>query len=278
MSISLDEWLSYEPKTPAKKSSVGPAAVISVFNQKGGVGKTTSTSSLGDALATFGRKVLVVDFDPQGSLTVGLTGNHEISPSIYDVIVGGVPSTDVILKTRTPGLDLLPAGIDLAAAEAWLFNEVGREYALQRALAPVMNDYDYILIDCLPSLGLLAINALSVSQGLIIPLQCEFYALKGLALLQETLEKVTSRINPNLDIVGILPTRVRNMKHHTEVLELVINQFGEKVFHTIIPDTVKVSDSTMAAQPVTSYAPSSNAATAYRNAAAQLIERIEGKK
>ena len=278
MSISLDEWLSYEPKAPAKKSSVGPAAVISVFNQKGGVGKTTSTSSLGDALATFGRKVLVVDFDPQGSLTVGLTGNHEISPSIYDVIVGGVPSTDVILKTRTPGLDLLPAGIDLAAAEAWLFNEVGREYALQRALAPVMNDYDYILIDCLPSLGLLAINALSVSQGLIIPLQCEFYALKGLALLQETLEKVTSRINPNLDIVGILPTRVRNMKHHTEVLELVINQFGEKVFHTIIPDTVKVSDSTMAAQPVTSYAPSSNAATAYRNAAAQLIERIEGKK
>lgn len=278
MSISLDEWLSYEPKTPKQKSSVGPAAVISVFNQKGGVGKTTSTSSLGDALAGFGRKVLVVDFDPQGSLTVGLTGNHEISPSIYDVIVGGVPSTDVILKTRTAGLDLLPAGIDLAAAEAWLFNEVGREYALQRALAPVMNDYDYILIDCLPSLGLLAINALSVSQGLIIPLQCEFYALKGLALLQETLEKVTSRINPNLDIVGILPTRVRNMKHHTEVLELVINQFGEKVFHTIIPDTVKVSDSTMAAQPVTSYAPSSNAANAYRNAAAQLIERIEGKK
>jgi chromosome partitioning protein len=278
MTISLDEWLSYQPKKPKAKSSVGPAKVLSIFNQKGGVGKTTSTISIGAALAEYGRKVLVVDFDPQGSLTVGLTGNHEISPSVYDLIVGGVTTQEVILKTRVPGLDLLPAGIDLAAAEAWLFNEVGREYALQRALTPVMNDYDYILIDCLPSLGLLAINALSVSQGLIIPLQCEFYALKGLALLQETLEKVQSRINPTLEVLGILPTRVGRSTHHRDVLELVIQGFGDVVFHTIIPDTIKISDSTMAAQPITSYASSSNAAEAYRHVAAELIERIEGKK
>ncbi len=278
MTISIDEWLSYQPKKPKAKTEVGPAYIISIFNQKGGVGKTTSTISIGAALAEYGRKVLVVDFDPQGSLTVGLTGNHEISPSVYDILVAGVPTQEVILKTRVSGLDLLPAGIDLSAAEAWLFNEVGREYALQRALTPILNDYDYILIDCLPSLGLLAINALSVSQGLIIPLQCEFYALKGLALLEETIEKVQSRTNASLAVKGILPTRFGRSTHHRDVLDLVIQNRGDLVFHTIIPDTIKISDSTMAAQPITSYASSSNAAEAYRKVAAEIIERIEGKK
>ena len=156
-----------------------------------------------------------------------------------------------------------------------LFRSVGREFTLNRVLAPLVSDYDYILIDCLPSLGLLAINALATSIGLIIPLQCEFYALKGIGLLEETLEKVQLRINPSISIKGILPTMVSRSLHHREVLERVIESFGDVVFHTTIPDTIKMSDATMAAQPITVYASSSPAAIAYRKVAAELIQRIE---
>lgn len=278
MSKLVDDWLEYEFTKPAPKATVGPATVISVFNQKGGVGKTTSTISLGAALGEFGRKVLLVDFDPQGSLTVGLTGNHDITPTIYDVLLGQCTSADALLKTRVPGVDLLPAGIDLSSAEIQLVNEVGRERTLERAIAPIIDDYDYILIDCLPSLGLLAINALATSSAIVIPLQCEFYALKGMGLLHETVEKIKQRINPNLSILGILPTMVSRSLHHRDVLERVIEAFDEKVFHTIIPDTIKISDATMATQPITSYASSSPAARAYRDAASELIARVEGKK
>ncbi|MEY2635228.1 MAG: hypothetical protein RIS75_1168 [Actinomycetota bacterium] len=278
MSKLVDDWLEYEFAQPAKKTTVGPAKVISVFNQKGGVGKTTSTISLGAALAEFGRKVLLVDFDPQGSLTVGMTGNHDISPTIYDVLLGQCTSADALLKTRVPGVDLLPAGIDLSSAEIQLVNEVGRERTLERALAPLLNDYDYVLIDCLPSLGLLAINALATSSAIVIPLQCEFYALKGMGLLHETLEKVQQRINPELVILGILPTMVSRSLHHRDVLDRVIEAFDELVFHTIIPDTVKISDATMATQPITVYASTSPAAKAYRDAASEIISRVEGAK
>lgn len=277
MTVDMDTWLSYEPQPVQSKKSLGPAVVISIFNQKGGVGKTTSTISLGAALAETGRKVLVVDFDPQGSLTVGLTGNHDITPSMYEVILGQNPASDVILKTRTSGLDLLPANIQLSAAENLLFQDMGREFSLQRALTPLLDQYDYILIDCLPSLGLLAINALATSQYLIIPVQCEYYALKGLGLLLETLEKTQQRINPGISILGLLATRVGRSLHHRETFELIIDGFGDKVFHTLIPDTVKVSDSTIEAQPITEYAKTSNAAIAYRKAAAETIERVEGK-
>jgi chromosome partitioning protein len=278
MSKLVDDWLEYEFVQPSKKTTVGPAKVISVFNQKGGVGKTTSTISIGAALAEFGRKVLLVDFDPQGSLTVGMTGNHDISPTIYDVLLGQCTSAEALLKTRVPGVDLLPAGIDLSSAEIQLVNEVGRERTLERAIAPLINDYDYILIDCLPSLGLLAINALATSSAIVIPLQCEFYALKGMGLLHETLQKVQQRINPDLTILGILPTMVSRSLHHRDVLDRVIEAFDELVFHTIIPDTVKISDATMATQPITVYASSSPAAKAYRNAAMELISRVEGTK
>ena len=275
MGITIEEWTAVEVAEPAPRATTGPAAVLSIFNQKGGVGKTTSTISIAAALAEYGRKVLVVDFDPQGSLTVGLTGNHEIFPTIYDVLLGNAQVADALLKTRVPGVDLLPAGIDLSSAEIQLVNEVGREFTLNRVLAPLVSDYDYILIDCLPSLGLLAINALATSIGLIIPLQCEFYALKGIGLLEETLEKVQLRINPSISIKGILPTMVSRSLHHREVLERVIESFGDVVFHTTIPDTIKMSDATMAAQPITVYASSSPAAIAYRKVAAELIQRIE---
>lgn len=275
MGNTIETWTSVEIPQPGERSTTGPAAVLSIFNQKGGVGKTTSTISIAAALAEYGRKVLVVDFDPQGSLTVGLTGNHEIFPTIYDVLLGQVQVTDALLKTRVPGVDLLPAGIDLSSAEIQLVNEVGREFTLNRCLAPLIPQYDYILIDCLPSLGLLAINALATSMGLLIPLQCEFYALKGIGLLEETLEKVQLRINPSISIKGILPTMVSRSLHHREVLERVIESFGDLVFHTTIPDTIKMSDATMAAQPITVYASSSPAAAAYRKVAAELIQRIE---
>lgn len=272
----LEEWMSVDYGRPLPKTQTGPATVISIFNQKGGVGKTTSTISLSAALAEYGRKVLVVDFDPQGSLTVGMTGQHDIYPTVYDALLGAVPASEALLKTRVPGVDLLPAGIDLSSAEIQLVNEVGREFTLNRILAPIIDNYDYVLIDCLPSLGLLAINALATSTGVLIPLQCEFYALKGIGLLHETLEKVQQRINPRIQIMGILPTMVSRSLHHKEVLEHVINNFSDLVFHTSIPDTIKISDASMVSQPITVYASSSNAAIAYRAAATEMILRIEG--
>jgi chromosome partitioning protein len=278
MAKDVDTWLTYTPKKPEAKTEIGPVHVISLFNQKGGVGKTTSTISLAASLAEFGRRVLVVDFDPQGSLTVGLTGNPDIAPTVYDVLLEKASVQEALLKTRIPGVDLVPAGIDLSVADLQLASEPGREYALQRGLAPIINQYDYVLIDCLPSLGLLALNALATSESLIIPLQCEFYALKGITLLQDTLNKVQSRINPKLSILGILPTMVSRSTHHREALERVIEFYGDLVFHTAIPDTVKFSDATKEATPITIYASSSPGAEAYRKAAAELIERVEGKK
>ena len=277
MSITVDKWLNYKPKKPKNKNEIGPVHIISIFNQKGGVGKTTSTISLAAALAEYGRKVLVVDFDPQGSLTVGLTGNPDIFPTVYDVVLEKASVTEALLKTRIPGVDLVPAGIDLSVADLQLASEPGREFALQRGLAPIVNNYDYVLIDCLPSLGLLALNALATSESLIIPLQCEFYALKGISLLQDTLAKIQSRINPRLTILGILPTMLSRSTHHREALERVIDFYGDLVFHSAIPDTVKFSDATKEATPITIYASSSPGAVAYRNAAAELIEKVEGK-
>ncbi|MEY4347591.1 MAG: hypothetical protein RIS43_10 [Actinomycetota bacterium] len=278
MGKDVDTWLNYKPKKPKAKNEIGPVHVISVFNQKGGVGKTTSTISIAAALSEYGRKVLVVDFDPQGSLTVGLTGNPDITPTVYDVLLEKASVRDALLKTRIPNVDLVPAGIDLSVADLQLASEPGREFALQRGLAPIINDYDYVLIDCLPSLGLLALNALATSESLLIPLQCEFYALKGITLLEDTLSKVQSRINPRLKIMGILPTMLSRSTHHREALERVIEFYGDLVFHSAIPDTVKFSDATKEATPITIYASNSPGADAYRNAAAELIERVEGKK
>jgi chromosome partitioning protein len=275
MAISVEEWLEYQPEEPASESKLTAPVIISVFNQKGGVGKTTSTISIAAALAGFGRKVLVVDFDPQGSLTVGMTGIQDIEPSMYEAILGGVKASEILLKTRVPGVDLIPANIHLASAENQLFQQYGREFALQRLLAEVTPAYDYVLIDCLPSLGLLAVNALSTSDYIFIPLQCEFYSLKGISLLEETLENVRTRINPKLRVIGMLPTMVGRSGHHRQVLETVIQQFGDLVFHSTIPETIKFSESTVAAVPITTYAAKSPAAIAYVKAAAELIERIE---
>ena len=263
-----------EPRAPRP----GPksAVIIAMTNQKGGVGKTTTTINLGAALAETGRKVLLVDFDPQGSASVGLGVNpHTLDTSIYNLLLGrDVDIDDVILNNNVDGLDLLPANIDLSAAEVQLVSEVAREQTLRRVLRPVKNRYDVIIIDCAPSLGLLTVNALTASDQVLIPLECEFFALRGVALLTDTIAKVTERLNPDLEILGIVGTMYDGRTLHSrEVLERVVEAFGEKVFHTVIKRTVKFPETTVAGEPITTYASSSPGAAAYRSLAREVLAR-----
>ena len=261
---------------PAPLESHGPARVISMCNQKGGVGKTTTTINLGAALAELGRKVLIVDFDPQGAASAGLGINaHELDSTIYDLLVASRPDIrTVIHETTVEGLDIVPANIDLSAAEVQLVNEVAREQALKRVLRPVLDEYDVILVDCQPSLGLLTINALTASHGVIIPLETEFFALRGVALLVETVERVKDRLNATLEIDGILATMVDSRTLHSrEVLERLEQAFGEQLFDTRTRRTIKFPDASVANEPITSYAPSHPGADAYRRLAREVIAR-----
>ncbi len=261
---------------PSPRTSNGPAVVIAMCNQKGGVGKTTTTINLGAALAEAGRRVLLVDFDPQGSMTVGLGYNaHELDQSIYHVLMDTETSIkDIILPTTVDGLDLVPSNIDLSAAEMRLVSEVGREQALARVIHPVSRDYDIILIDCQPSLGLLTVNALTAANGVIIPLECEYFALRGVALLHETIEKVRERTNFGLEVIGLVGTMFDGRTlHGREVLRTLVDGWGDKVFHTVIRRTVKFSDSTVAGEPITSFAPKSPGATSYRDLAKEVLHR-----
>ncbi|MGP5293686.1 ParA family protein [Corynebacterium casei] len=265
------------PQPPALEKN-GPATIISMCNQKGGVGKTTSTINMGACLADYGRKVLLVDLDPQGALSAGLgLGHDEIEDTIYDVMLDSQVSIhSAIVHTGVPGLDLVPANIDLSAAEIQMVNEVGREHTLARALRPVMKDYDFIIIDCQPSLGLLTVNALACSHGVIIPMECEFFSLRGLALLTDTVEKVAERINFDLEVIGILVTMFdRRTKHAREVMSRVVEYFDEKVFDTVITRTVRFPETSVAGEPITTWAPSSQAAKQYRDLAAEVIERTK---
>ena len=254
----------------------GNARVIAMCNQKGGVGKTTTTINLGAALAEYGRKVLLVDFDPQGSLSVGLGLNpHDLELSVYNLLMDrDVDLDDVIVPSGVPGMDLLPSNIDLSAAEVQLVHEVAREQTLQRVLGPAVANYDVILIDCQPSLGLLTVNALTAADGVIVPLECEYFALRGVALLKTTIDKVRERLNPRLAIDGVLGTMFDGRTlHGREVMERLVQAWGDQVFHTVIRRTVKFSDSTVAGEPITSYASSSTGADAYRQLAKEVAVR-----
>src|SRR4051812_17657475 len=258
----------------------GPARVIAMCNQKGGVGKTTSTINLGAALAEYGQKVLLVDFDPQGALSVGLGVNPmELDRTVYNLLMHrGVNVEDVLLKTVTPGMDLLPSNIDLSAAEVQLVTEVARESALARTLKPVITDYDFVIIDCQPSLGLLTVNALTAAHSVIVPLECEFFALRGVALLTETIEKVRERLNPELELDGILATMYdARTVHGREVLARVVQAFGPQVFHTVIGRTVRFPETTVAGEPITSYASASVGAAAYRQLAREVLARCHAE-
>ncbi len=254
----------------------GPARIIALCNQKGGVGKTTSTINLGAALAEVGRRVLLVDFDPQGALSVGLgVQPHQLDRTAYNLLMErGVTVDDVLLKTSVAGMDLLPSNIDLSAAEVQLVGEVAREQTLARALAPAVDDYDFVLIDCQPSLGLLTVNALTAAHGVIIPLECEFFSLRGVALLIDTVDKVRERLNPQLKLDGILATMYDGRTlHGREVFARVVEAFGDAVFDTVISRTVRFPETTVAGEPITTWAPTSTGATAYRNLAREVISR-----
>ncbi|HLR85573.1 MAG TPA: ParA family protein [Nocardioidaceae bacterium] len=262
--------------TPPPPDGTGPAIVIALCNQKGGVGKTTTTISLGAALAETGRKVLLVDFDPQGSLTVGLGINaYELDASIYNLLMDREQDVgEVICKTGVDDVDLIPSNIDLSGAEMRLVTEVGREQTLARVLHPLRSQYDVILIDCQPSLGLLTVNALTAASGVIIPLECEYFALRGVALLKETIDKVRERTNFDLGIVGLLGTMYDSRTlHGREVLQTLVEGWGDTVFHTVIRRTVKFSDSTVAGEPITTYATTSSAAESYRQLAREVLAR-----
>jgi chromosome partitioning protein len=254
----------------------GPARIAAVCNQKGGVGKTTTTINLGAALAEQGRRVLLVDFDPQGALSVGLgVQPHELDATVYNLLMErGLTAHDVIIKTRVDGMDLMPSNIDLSGAEVQLVHEVGREFVLGRVMQPVIADYDVILIDCQPSLGLLTVNALACADGVLVPLECEYFALRGVALLMETIDKVSNRLSPKLAIDGLLATMYDSRTLHTrEVLAGVVQGFGDLVFHTVISRTVRFPDSQVAGEPITRFDPSCNGAHSYRELAKELLDR-----
>ena len=254
----------------------GPAKVIALCNQKGGVGKTTSTINLGAALTEFGRRVLIVDFDPQGALSVGLgMPAHLLEKTIYNVIIErSITISDAVIRTGVDNMDLLPSNIDLSAAEVQLVAEVGREHTLVRALRPVIDVYDYILIDCQPSLGLLTVNALAAADGVLIPLECEYFSMRGVALLTDTIEKVRERLNPKLEITGILATMYDpRTVHSREVMARVVERFGDVVFDAVINRTVRFPETTVAGAPITVWAPRSAGAKAYRLLAREVIAR-----
>jgi chromosome partitioning protein len=260
---------------PAPLSSHGPARIIAMCNQKGGVGKTTTAINLASALAGYGRKVLLVDFDPQGALSAGLgVAAHDIK-TIYDLMVEkDLKVQDVIVSSSVKNLDVIPANIDLSAAEVQLVNEVAREQILARILKPVVDNYDVVIIDCQPSLGLLTVNALTAAHGVLIPLNCEFFALRGVALLIETIDKVRDRLNPAIKLDGILATMYDpRTLHAREVVERLYEAFGDQVFDTIVNRTVKFPDATIAALPITEFAPTSDAAEYYRTVARELVAR-----
>jgi chromosome partitioning protein len=261
---------------PERLVTHGPARVVAVCNQKGGVGKTTTTINLGAALAEAGRRVLLVDFDPQGALSVGLGFQpHELELTVYNLLMErGAGPAEAVLKTNVAGMDMVPSNIDLSGAEVQLVHEVGREFVLGGVLEPLIPEYDVILIDCQPSLGLLTVNALACADGVIVPLECEYFAMRGVALLTETIDKVSRRINPRLAIDGLLATMYDSRTLHSrEVLMRVVDRFGDKVFHTVISRTVRFPDATVAGEPITNFDPASAGAGSYRELAKEVLER-----
>ena len=267
------EYETFAAPEPLKQH--GPARVLAMCNQKGGVGKTTSSINIAGALCQYGRRVLIVDFDPQGAATVGLGINaNSVDNTIYTAMFdSSLDVHEVVRHTRFDGLDIIPANIDLSAAEIQLVTEVGREQALAATIRPLRQEYDVIIIDCQPSLGLLTVNALTAADGVIIPVAAEFFALRGVALLMQSIEKVRSRINPDLQIFGVLVTMYTKTLHSDEVLQRIYEAFKGKVLHSIISRSIKLPDATVAGEPITMFAPEHKTAKEYREVARELIAR-----
>ena len=265
---------SYADKKPVDHV-VGMTKIIAIINQKGGVGKSTTAINLSAALGEQGKQVLLVDLDPQGNATSGLgVEKGQLNACIYDVLLNDVPIQDAIIPDVCPGLDLVPATINLAGAEVELVSEMARENRLKDAVGTMRGKYDYIFIDCPPSLGLLTVNALVGADKLIIPIQTEFYALEGVTKLLESMKRVKTRLNPSLDIFGILLTMYDGRTTLSrQVAAEVRNYFGSQVFETIIPRTVKLSEAPSYGMPITQYDPSGKGAAAYSELAKEVVNR-----
>lgn len=262
-------------KEVKRKKPENKTQVIAIINQKGGVGKSTTAVNLAAALGEKKYKVLVVDFDPQGNTTSGLgVDKNAITHSIYDAILNDVPAEDIVQETSSHKVFLLPATIQLAGAEVELVSAIAREMRLKEALQPIQDGYDYVFIDCPPSLGVLTINALTASDSILVPIQCEFYALEGVSKLLESMKMVKTRLNPNLDIFGVLMTMYDSRTSLSkQVAEEVKNYFDDKMFKTVIPRNVRLSEAPSYGMSVIEYDKSSKGAEAYRDLAKEVVKR-----
>ena len=265
---------TYRDKKPVDHV-IGQTRIIAVINQKGGVGKSTTAINLAAALGENGKQVLLVDLDPQGNSSSGLGIEKTLVKNcIYDVLLNDVSIEEAIIPDIYPDLDIVPATINLAGAEVELVSEMARENRLKEAAGAVRGKYDYILIDCPPSIGLLTINALVAADKLLIPIQCEFYALEGVTKLLESMKRVKTRLNPTLDIFGVLLTMYDNRTTLSkQVVEEVQGYFGKLVFNTLIPRTVKLSEAPSFGMPITEYDPHGKGAICYQELAKEVIER-----
>ena len=248
---------------------------ITIANQKGGVGKTTTTVNLAAALAATKRRVLLVDMDPQGNATMGSgVDKNDLKFSICDVLLGDSTVAETLISLPEAGFDILPANSDLTAAEVQLINRIGREKQLALALAPVLNEYDYILIDCPPSLSMLTVNALVAADGVVIPMQCEYYALEGLSSLLDTIDQIRISVNPDIKLDGLLRTMYdpRNNLSNDVSAELV-EHFGDQVYRTVIPRNVRLAEAPSYGQPILQYDRNSRGSMAYLALAGEVLRR-----
>lgn len=249
---------------------------IAIFNQKGGVGKTTTNINLGACLALKGKRVLMLDIDPQGNTTSGIgVSKKELEYTVYELLIeDNFDPRDAVLHTSVENLDLIPANVDLAGAEIEMVQLEGREKRLQKAINKIRNDYDYIFIDCPPSLGLLTINSLSAVESVLIPIQCEFYALEGVSQLMSTIELVRKNLKPDLEVEGVVLSMFDGRTNLSiQVVQEVKKYFGAKVYSTVIPRNIRLAEAPSFGMPIVEYDPRSKGAEAYREFAEEFLER-----
>ena len=253
------------------------AYVISIVNQKGGVGKTTTAVNLGAFLAKKRKKVLIIDLDPQGNATSGYGfDKSELENTVYDLLVNEEEISNVIAPTTVKNVDMCPTNINLAGAEVELVSAISRETILKRAIEPVLDKYDYIIVDCPPSLGLLTINALAACEGVIVPIQGEYYALEGLTQLIDTINMIKKKLNPSIGILGVVITmHDRRTQLTKQVVEEVQKYFGDKVFNTFIPRNVRLAEAPSHGQTIEEYDPKSKGSLAYQALANEVVKRTK---